>query len=93
MRGMDDKIACNVGEEQTAKSEKVDGVDASSDTAENGREQLRIERAIHQRCPKPGHPAFDDLQHVPDRALRSDAFAKICCLAYGTIMSPVLRYT
>jgi len=37
--GVADRLCwiCNVGDEQTAKSEKADGVDASSDTAENGR--------------------------------------------------------
>src|ERR1700761_3123264 len=92
MRGKDDKIAFNVGGEQTAKREKADDVDASTDYAENGREQFRIERAPRQRSPEPGCPAFNALRHVPNRALWSDALAKDQCLAHCTIIAPVLRY-
>src|ERR1700676_4128682 len=76
MRGKDDKVAGNVGGEQAAKSEKADGIHASRDNAEHGRKQLRIERALHQRRPEPGRPAFNCLRHVPNRALRSDALAQ-----------------
>src|SRR5258708_12563853 len=77
MRGKDDKIACNVGGEQAAKSEKADGIHASRDNAEHGREQFRIERTLHQRRPEPRGPAFNYLRHVPNRALLSAALEKI----------------
>jgi hypothetical protein len=76
MCGKNDKIACNVGDEQTAKSEEADGVHASRDNAKDGREQFRIERALHQRCPQPGRPAFNYPRHVANRALWSEALAQ-----------------
>jgi hypothetical protein len=42
MRGMDDKIACNVGDEQTAKSGKADGVDSSKHGTHNARARLVV---------------------------------------------------
>ena len=70
MRGKDDKIAGNVGGEQAAKSEKADGVYASSNNAEYGREQSRAERALDRRRRNPGRPEFSYLRHAPDLNLQ-----------------------